>query len=85
MFIGREIFNFIGAVTRWAYGTAWRTLFKKERYSFKEYLRGSNTSEDWFDKTAHEFNNKVIGLVVFVALIALIKNYNWLINSLYNI
>lgn len=78
MFIGGELFNFIGAVTRWTYGTVWRTLYKRKKYSFKEYLRGPKDSEDWFDMTAHEFNNRVIGALVLFATLFLLLNHKWL-------
>ncbi|MGE5447282.1 MAG: hypothetical protein ACM3PR_02895 [Bacteroidales bacterium] len=57
-----EIFNFIGAVIRCIYGTIWRTIAGKKKYTFKEYLRGPQDSDDWFDVTGHELVNRIIGI-----------------------
>lgn len=38
--LGGIIFNFIGASIRWIYGSVWRTLFNKLKFTFKEYLYG---------------------------------------------
>ena len=37
---GRFIFNVIGATVRWIYGTVWRTIFRKKKFTYKEYLYG---------------------------------------------
>ena len=75
LIIGNEILNFIGATIRWIYGTAVRTILKKPKYTFKEYLRGPKNSKDWFDKTAHEFNNKWIALAFIGIVISLIVRF----------
>ena len=69
MGFGGEIFNFIGAVVRCVYGTTWRTIAGRKKYTFKEYLRGPNGSDDWFDMLGHELNNKVIGVITFVVIV----------------
>lgn len=68
MFIGGYLFEFVGAVVRWMYGSIWRTIFNKPKYKFKEYLHGPANSKDWFDETAHGFNNRIIGLITIVGL-----------------
>jgi len=65
---GRVFFNFIGAVIRWCYGSIWRTLFKKNKYTFDEYLYGPNKS-DYYDDMGHTFNNGIIGVIGFIFLI----------------
>jgi len=62
MHLHRYILNFIGACLRWLYGTVWRTLFNKPKYTFEEYLNGPKKSE-YFDDTAHRLNNKIIALI----------------------
>ena len=69
MGLGGFIFDFVGAVVRWIYGTIWRTLFRRKKYSFKEYLNGPNNSDDWFDQTGHSFVNRIVGAVFIVLLV----------------
>jgi len=71
----RLFFNFIGACTRWVYGTIWRSLFKKPKYTFNEYLYGPKKSQDHFDIHGHQFNNRLIGAFVFVAFVLFILNF----------
>lgn len=68
-----EIFNFIGAVVRWVYGMTWRTIAGKKKFTFKEYLRGPNNSDDWFEFGGHEFVNKIIGVGFLIFIIYLTK------------
>lgn len=69
MGIGSIIFNYIGATSRWIYGTTWRTIAKKKKYSFREYLNGPDNSDDWFDFTGHVFVNKIIGFIILGLII----------------
>jgi len=66
-----ELFNFIGAVVRWIYGSIWRTIFQKPKFTFVEYLRGPKQSDDWFDQTGHTFVNRIIGFITLMLLILL--------------
>jgi hypothetical protein len=66
--IGGAIINFIGAMVRWVYGTIWRTLLSKPKFTFDEYVNGYRKSDDSFDEISHEFNNKIIG-TIFIGLI----------------
>ena len=75
MGIGGNIFNFLGAIVRWIYGTIWRTLANKKKYSFREYLLGPDNSEDWFDFTGHGFVNKMIGVIVIIVICWLLILY----------
>ena len=72
MAFGALIFNFIGAVVRWLYGTIWRTIANKRKYTFKEYLNGPEQSDDWFDMTGHTFVNRLIGAIALFIICWLI-------------
>ncbi len=69
---GGIILNFIGASIRWTYGSIWRTLFRKPKFTFKEYLYGPKNSRDYYDKNAHQLNNKLIGIFALGILGAII-------------
>ncbi|PHS65622.1 MAG: hypothetical protein COB12_06905 [Flavobacterium sp.] len=71
-YFGQVFFNFIGACIRWIYGTIWRSLFNKPKFSFKEYLYGPKNSADHFDFLGHQFNNRFIGALVFGVIILLL-------------
>ncbi|TDN97732.1 hypothetical protein [Sunxiuqinia elliptica] len=75
MGIGAEIFNFIGAVVRWTYGTIWRTIAREKKFTFKEYLKGPNDSDDWFDFAGHESVNRIIGAGFLMIIIYLTMKY----------
>ena len=74
--IVQVIFNFIGATLRWTYGSIWRTLFKKPKFSFKEYLYGTKKSSDYYDDFAHNGNNVLIGAIFFFIFASIIVKYN---------
>ena len=65
------IFNFIGAVVRWTFGSIYRTLFKKPKFTFKEYLNQPQNS-GWFDEHAHGTNNVFVGAVFSISVIVII-------------
>lgn len=67
-YFGRVFFNFIGAVIRWCYGSIWRTIFRKKKFSFKEYLYGPKES-NYYDDMGHLLNNRIIGAIGFVFMI----------------
>ncbi|QOD60410.1 hypothetical protein H9I45_13830 [Polaribacter haliotis] len=60
--------NFIGGTIRHIYGSIWRTIFKKPKYKYKEYVFGIENSKNHFDIHGHQFNNLII-TIVFVAII----------------
>lgn len=72
MFYGGPIYNFIGACVRWLYGTIWRTIARKPKFTFKEYINGPKNSDDYFDQTGHQFVNKIIGVLFIVSVIWII-------------
>ncbi|MGM1056738.1 MAG: hypothetical protein ACQEWG_12690 [Bacteroidota bacterium] len=59
------------SVVRWIFGSIFRTLFKKPKFSFKEYLSGPKKS-GWFDEHAHGTNNVIVGVLFTIAAIFLI-------------
>ena len=68
-FVGSLVFNFIGGCVRYIYGTTWRTIFHKNKFSFREYINGPNESEDYFDKTAHNFINRIVGILTITIIL----------------
>ncbi|WOD42317.1 hypothetical protein [Hwangdonia lutea] len=69
----RSIIKFVGATFRWIYGSIWRTIFGKPKFTFKEYLYGPK-SPNYYDKLAHGGNNLIIGFIVILLMVfALIK------------
>lgn len=69
---GKFIQNLVGASVRWSYGTVWRTLSGKKRYTFTEYMYGPKYSDDWFDQKGHTFVNRIIGMVFIVVVFVLL-------------
>jgi len=68
MFIGGVFFNFIGGSIRYVYGSIWRSVARKKKYTFHEYLYGPNDSDEIEDSLGHEIINRIIGFI-FVILI----------------
>lgn len=68
MFIGGLFFNFIGGCIRYIYGSIWRSIFGKKKYTFHEYLYGPDDSDEIEDSLGHEIVNRFIGFI-FVILI----------------
>ncbi len=69
--IGRYIFNYIGGTIRWIYGSIWRTIFNKPKFTYQEYINGPKKSKDHFDEYGHQFNNRVIA-IGFLGLIVIL-------------
>ena len=69
--LGYLIFNYIGGTLRWIYGTTWRTIFNKPKFTYKEYIFGPKDSDDHFDIHAHQFNNRIIAIIFMGTVIAL--------------
>ena len=61
-------FNFIGGTTRWLWGTLWRSMARRKKYTFKEYLPGPNPPEPGHEN--HDIINFCIGIAVFFFIIA---------------
>lgn len=70
---GHIIFNYTGAIIRWIYGTSWRTILNKPKFTFNEYVNGPKNSTDNFDEFGHQFNNRIIGAFFFVGLIIILQ------------
>ena len=75
--VGR-FFNFIGGATRWLWGSIYRTVLRKKKFTFQEYINGPN-EKSYYDEMGHGLNNFIIGAIVFftiiIPLINLIDNY----------
>lgn len=63
------ILNIIGATARWIYGSIWRVLLNKDKFSYSDYINGIKDSDEYFNQTAHQFNNKVIGIIAIGLLL----------------
>jgi len=61
------IFNTIGGTIRWIYGSIWRTIFNKPKFSFKEYLYGPKKSKNHWDRQ-HMMNNGLVAIVFLIVL-----------------
>jgi len=69
---GGFILGYLGGLVRWIFGTVWRTIARKERFKFIEYMNGPEKSEDWFDQTGHQFVNRIVGMMTIVAIVIII-------------
>ena len=76
IYLGRIVSNYIGATVRWTYGTIWRTILNKPKYTYAEYVNGPKDSEDSFDQIGHKLNNRIIGMIAVVLIIGLITFLN---------
>ena len=74
-FLDSEIINFIGAYYRFIYGNCWRTIARKKKFTFNEYLNGPTKSNDWFDFAGHKFVNKIIGISITGLIILLLISF----------
>lgn len=67
---GRIFFNYIGGTLRYLYGTIWMTIFDKPKFTYKEYIYGPK-KKDYYDETAHEFNNRIVAIIFLGIIICL--------------
>lgn len=65
------LLNFIGGTIRWAYGSIWRSIFNKPKFTYKEYINGIKNTRDYYSRFGHELNNCIIG-AIFLAIILII-------------
>lgn len=65
----RMVFSFIGALVRWVFGSIWRTLTRKQKYTFKDYLLGAKSSDNEI--------NFSLGFAVLVIVAVLIAYVNY--------
>lgn len=77
MGVGAIIFNYIGAITRWLFGSLLRSLSNKRKFTFKEYLNGPNNLDDFIETADHVFANKIIGFIVLclICFITIISGF----------
>jgi len=64
-----EFINFIGGTVRWIFGSIWRTVANKPKFTFTEYIVGPKRP-DYYDTMGHRFNNILIGMIVFSLIIS---------------
>jgi hypothetical protein len=65
---GKFILIYIGGTLRYIYGTIWRTIFNKPKYTFKEYINGPKKGKNWYDE-AHQQNNVMIAFIFIMTII----------------
>ncbi len=70
--IARAILNYTGGTLRWIYGSIWRNVFKKPKYTYAEYIHGPKNSSDYFDRFGHTFNNMIIALIFLGIIISIL-------------
>ena len=61
------ICNVIGGTIRWVFGSIWRTVFKKPKFKYKEYLFGIDKTNSSKSNT-HQLNNLFITLLTLFLL-----------------
>ena len=66
----RIFLNYLGGSIRFIIGTTWRTILKRPKFTFKEYIYGIKT-KDVSETSMHEFNNRIIGFI-FLGLLSYI-------------
>ncbi|MBG6188463.1 hypothetical protein [Flavobacterium sp. CAN_S2] len=71
---GRFLLNYIGGNIRFIYGTLWRTIFNKPKFTFKEYIKGPKKSNH-YDDFGHQFNNRIIEAIFLGIIIFILVNY----------
>ena len=75
LFIGFEIFNWIGGTVRWIFGITLRKLLDKEQFTYMEYINGPKKGKDWFDDKGHGFVNVIISFITIGLIITLIVKF----------
>lgn len=66
--VSEYVLSPIGATVRWAWGSTWRSIAGKKKFTFKEYLNSPKGGEPFIDTVIHKFNNRLIGGIVLVSL-----------------
>ena len=69
---GRFILIYIGGTLRYIYGTIWRTIFDKPKYTFKEYINGPKKGRNWYDG-AHQQNNVFIAFIFILIIVFFVQ------------
>lgn len=66
---GRFLLNYIGGTLRYVYGTTWRTIFNKPKFTYKEYIYGPK-KKTYYNENGHEFNNRMIAFIFIMIIIS---------------
>ena len=69
---GKFILIYLGGILRYLYGTIWRTIFNKPKYTFKEYIYGPKKGKNWYDES-HQQNNVLIAFIFIMTIIFITK------------
>ncbi len=65
------ILQVIGACLRYVYGSIWRSIFNKPKFTYKDYLNGPKKYDN-HEKFTHRYNNQIIGLLFLGVLLNLL-------------
>lgn len=68
---GQFLLNYTGGTLRFIYGTIWRTIFNKTKFTYKEYIYGPKKG-NYYDKNGHEFNNRIIAFIFIMIIVVFI-------------
>lgn len=71
-----SVLNFLGGSLRWIYGTIWRTIANKPKFTFREYLYGPNEPKDWFDEKGHGLSNILVAFAFLFAVVVVLTKSN---------
>ena len=73
MGLGGIIFGYTGAFVRFIFGTIWRTILKKKKFSLIEYINCPlDTEDEFFDTHGTTLINKVVGIIFIVIICTLL-------------
>ncbi len=71
---GRVLLNYVGGTLRYVYGSIWRNLFDRPKFTFKEYINGPKKG-DYYDESRHKFNNRIIAFIFLIIILLVLVNY----------
>jgi hypothetical protein len=69
------VINYISAAIRWVFETIWRSLTKKEKFTFEHYLNGHNESEDLPAATRRRFANFLAAAITILIVVILAMKF----------
>jgi hypothetical protein len=70
----RFYLNYVGGTIRYVFGTVWRTIFDKPKFTYKEYIYGPKKG-DSYDEIGHTFNNRIIAIIILAVIAMCLINY----------
>ncbi|MES2748411.1 MAG: hypothetical protein V4648_08525 [Bacteroidota bacterium] len=74
---GRYLLNLTGGTIRFIYGTIWRTIFDKPRFTYSEYLYGIQDGDFW-NEFGQESGNRIVAFIFIVIIILFVSFFEML-------